>query len=277
METHEEVQTNNQNDVEPENRLIDNRLRRLGSSILDLLPDTTTLQRDRQTFRTAFVHSAALLFVLVCGACALLAYRVLEPFLRSILWSILAGAFLFPFKNHLTSLARQSLKQIDTGSYLLFYGLIILLPLKKLDRTIDSIIPLSLRHWKEISIILIFLPTINFLQTGVIYRWLTISYEFFHKLVFIIHIFDSLWVTALVVTYLIAVFTIYDRSETIKKILNLLAIPIWFILLIYLSQFLPATYRLIVLILSIVLTVVGFIVDLREHIDRKYKICLYYD
>lgn len=268
MENLEELKDNDEIDANN-----DSRLRRLGSSILDLLPDNTTIQRDRQTFRTAFVHSAAILFVLVCGACALLAYRVLEPFLRSILWSILAGAFLFPFKNHLTCLTRYSLRQLDTNSYLLFYGIVILLPLKTIDRTIDSIGPLCLRNWKELVIILVFLPTIEFLQTGVIYLWITtIVSDCINKLVVFVHFFDSLWVATLVLPYLLAVLTIYHRSETIKKLLNILAIPIWFISLIYLSQFLPVTYRLIVLILSIVLTVVGFVVDLRENIDRKFEI-----
>ncbi len=82
--------------------------------------------------------------------------------------------------------------------------------------------------------------------------------------------------TTLVIAYIIAVLTIYDSSPVVKTILNLFAIPVWFILLIYLSQFLPVIYRLVVVLLSIVLTVVGFIVDLREHInqnpDRKFVV-----
>ncbi len=250
--------------------MLDNRIRRLGSSILNLLPTTTSPEQDRQTFRTAFVHSAAILFVLACGACALLAYRILEPFLRSILWSILAGAFLFPFKNHLTSIARDSLRQLDDDSHLLFYGLVILLPLKTIDRTIESFGPLCLRNWKELLIIFIFLPTIELLQTAVVYRWvITIGYDVLNILLYIVHIFDSLWITTLIIGYLLAVLIIYNNSPRIKYILDLFAIPVWFILLIYLSQFLPIIYRLIVVILSIILTVVGFVVDLREHIDQN--------
>jgi len=186
------------------------------------------------------------------------------------LWAILAGAFLFPFKNHLTSIARYSLCQLDKDSHLLFYGLVILFPLKTIDRIIESIGPLCLRKWKELLIIFIFLPTIELLQTGVVYRWITtIGYDFLNTLLFIVHLFDSLWVTTLVIAYIIAVLTIYDSSPLIKNILNLFAIPVWFILLFYLSQFLPVIYRLVVVILSIILTVVGFIVDLREHIDQN--------
>ncbi|CAF0779991.1 unnamed protein product [Adineta steineri] len=269
MANHDDSNKQSEN-TEKNNLNDDDRVRRLGSSILNLLPTKTASHRDRQTFRQAFVHSAAILFVLVCGACALLAYRVLEPFLRSILWSILAGAFLFPFKNHLTSTARQYLQQLDTDSHLLFYGLVILLPLRTIDRTIESIGPLFIRKWKELLIIVIFLPTIELLQTGVVYRWvISITDDITNTVVLIVYIFDSIWITTLVIAYLIAVLTIYDSSPLIKSLLNILAVPVWFILLIYLSQFLPVTYRLIVIILSIILTVVGFIVDLREHFDQN--------
>ncbi|CAF3503185.1 unnamed protein product [Rotaria sp. Silwood1] len=265
QEPDEEVQDNNQ-----DNPNDGSLLRRLNSSVLRLRSTTKSLQRDPETFRTAFIHSAAILFVLVCGACALLAYRILEPFLRSILWSILAGAFLFPFKNHLTLKTRYFLRQLDTDSHLLFYGLLILLPLRTIDRTIDSIFPFIKKKWKELLIIFIFLLSIEWIQSGVVYHWLiTIGYDIFDKLGLFVHVFDSLWITTIVIAYLIAVLTIYDSSPLIRILLNLLAIPIWFILLIYLSQFLPINYRLIVVILAIILTVVGFIVDFRERIEQN--------
>ncbi|CAF1487952.1 unnamed protein product [Rotaria sordida] len=258
----EEVHETNPNDGD--------LLRRLSSSVLGFRSNTKLPQRDPETLRTAFIHSAAIVFVLVCGACGLLVYRVLEPFLRSILWSILAGAFLFPFKNHLTLTTRNFLRQLDRNSNLLFYGLVILLPLQTLDRTIDAIVPFIIKRWKELLIIFIFLLLIESFQIDVIYYWLiTIGYDFIFKLGFIVHLFDSLWITTIVISYLIAVLTIYDSSPLIKILLNILAIPIWFILLIYLSQFLPVNCRLIVVILSIILTVVGFIVDFREKTEEN--------
>jgi hypothetical protein len=170
---------------------------------------------------------------------------------------------------------------LDTDSHLLFYGLAVLLPLRTIDRTIESIFPFSIRKWKELLVILTFLLSIVLLQTGVVYRWvITIGYDFINTFVVIVHIFDSPWMTTLVIAYLLAVLTIYDSSPSIRSILNLFAVPVWFISMIYLSQFLPVTYRLAVVILSIVLTVVGFVVDLREHIDqnhaRKFKHILKY-
>ena len=249
---------------------LDNRLQRFHSSILSLLPVRASFQQDQQAFRTAFIHSAAILFILVCGACALLAYEILQPFLRSLLWSILAGAFLFPFKNHLTGIARQSLEQLEKESHLLFYGLAILLPLKKIDRTIESIVPFCRRKWKELLAIAIVLPTIKFLKEGMIYRWIsTIGYDILEKSIYFVHLFDSAWVTALVIGYLIAVLTMYENFPRMKVILDYSAIPIWFILLVYLSQFLPGAIRIILVVLSIILIVVGFVVDTREHVEEN--------
>ena len=80
-------------------RCLDRSYSRFNSSILDLLPRQISQQADRESIHAAFIHSAAIFFVLACGTCALFAYRILEPFLRSILWSILAGAFSLPFET----------------------------------------------------------------------------------------------------------------------------------------------------------------------------------
>ena len=213
--------------------------------------------------------------MLVCSACALLAYRVLEPFLRSILWSILAGAFLFPFKKHLTSRARDYLEQLDFDSHLLFYGLVVLLPLRTIDRTIESMGQLYMKNCNQLLFILILLPSIELLQTGVIYHWIiTIVTDSVAMFISIVHLLDSPWVTAIVIGYLIAVLTIYEQSPLVTSLLNFFAVPVWFILLVYLSQFLPPAYRLTVVVLAIVLTVVGLAVDLRErfHQNRASKL-----
>ncbi|CAF3718103.1 unnamed protein product [Rotaria sp. Silwood1] len=226
-------------------------------SILNLSP-----KRDQQIFRTAFIHSATILFVIVCGACALIVYRILEPFLQSILWSILAGAFLFPFKYRFTSIARYHLRQFDMNSYFLFYGLIIILPIQIFDKTIESICSLCIRKWKQLILIIIFLPSIEFLQSGVIYHCITtIGYDYFIIFERYIHIFDSLWIKSFVIIYIFAVLIFYNSSSLIKYILNIFSIPIWFILFIYLSQYLPVNYRLIVLTLAVILIGIGFVIE----------------
>jgi hypothetical protein len=224
--------------------------------------------RNQEIFHTAFIYFASILFVIVCGACAFLVYHILQPFLQSILWAILAGAFLFPFKNRSTSIARHYLQQLDNDSHLLVYGLVIILPLKIIDKIIESIGPLCIRKWKELVFIIVFLPLIEFFQSGLIYRCITtIGYSYFIKFERHIHIFDSLWIIIFIIIYFFAVFTLYNSSLFIKYILNIFSISIWFILFIYLSQYLSINYRFIVVNLAGILIVAGFIIN--QNINGK--------
>ena len=72
-----------------------------------------------------------------------------------------------------------------------------------------------------------------------------------------------------VLLYIIAVLTLYHHSWWIKTLLNIIAIPIWLILLIHLSQYLPVTYRLAVVTLAIALTILGLTVDLKEYLQQN--------
>ncbi|CAF1179897.1 unnamed protein product [Adineta ricciae] len=137
-------------------------------SILKLSP-----KHDQQVFRRAFIQSTTSLFVIVCGACAFLVYLILEPFIHSILWAILTGALLFPIKHRLTSLTLRYLQQLDTNSHLVSYGLVILLPLRIFDKTIESIGPICIQNYKSLLFTSIFLPSIEFLRSDIVYEWIT--------------------------------------------------------------------------------------------------------
>lgn len=217
-----------------------------------------SLKRDQQIFRTAFIQSACILFLFLCGVCAWLVYHILKPFFHCILWSILTGAFLFPFKNHLTIRARYYLNEFDQHSFLLIF----ILPFKIFDQILESIPPLCIRKWKELILILIFLPSIEIFQTGIIYRWIvTIIYDYFIQFEKFIHIFDSSWIIFIIFIYFFFVCTIYNSSLIIKNLLRIFSIPIWLILFIYLSQYFSINYRFVGVTFISILLVIGFIFD----------------
>jgi hypothetical protein len=225
-------------------------------------------RRDEQIFRTAFIHSTAILFVVICGACAVLVFYILQPFIHSILWAILVGAFLYPFKSRCTAHTLHYLRRLEANSHLLSYGLAILLPLQIFDKAIESIGPLCIQRWKQIALISIFLPSVQFLQSGIVYRWLTtIGYDYFLIYGPYIHVFDSAWVIVVVLSYLCAVLTAYHTSSAVRRSLKLLVVPIWFSFFVYVSQIFPVAYRAIIVTLGGIATCIGYVTD--QNISRK--------
>lgn len=139
------------------------------------------------------------------------------------------------------------------------FGLIVLLPMKILDQSIDFIGMFWIRKWKEFLFVLICLPTIEFLQSGMIYRTMsTLLCNIYIGVERHIQIGDSPWMITMISVYFIAVLTVYNSSKRSRVFLTKLAGPVWCCLFVYLSQILSIHYRVIGLICTSVLTVFGY-------------------
>ena len=239
-------------------------IKRLIFFILD--PQGFSTKHDQKIFRKAFIHSASFVFVILCGICALFVYYILEPFLQSILWSLLAGAFLFPLKYSLTKQTRTYLQQLDINSHLLVIGFSIVLPIKLFNSFLDSIGILCWRKWKQLIFILIFLPSIEYLQSGVVYRCLiTFIYDYIVLFERYIYLFDSSWMLGIIISYFSVVFLFYKSFVWLQILLNVLSMPIWLCLLINLTQILSINYRLVAVTLIIGLITIGFFIELNTN------------
>jgi hypothetical protein len=85
------------------------------------------------------LYNAVALFLLMVGTCV--AYAVcfiLEPFIKPLLWALLCGSVLHPFKYSLTTILQSWFTNLKTNSTPFLFGLAVI-PVKFINKISDSV------------------------------------------------------------------------------------------------------------------------------------------
>lgn len=126
-------------------------------NVFQILP-----QGHDKALKQAFYNTGATLFVVFACCAAVAVYYILEAFLRPLLWAVLCGTFLHPFKNTLTSLVQSWLKALRTSGTPLAVGTI-LLPIQVVDQTSETLGTFIFGNVKLLTSVSLGLPAVYLL------------------------------------------------------------------------------------------------------------------
>uniref|UniRef100_A0A3B5BDD5 Transmembrane protein 245 n=1 Tax=Stegastes partitus TaxID=144197 RepID=A0A3B5BDD5_9TELE len=217
-----------------------------------LLSQPSSLKFDKN-IKQAFYNTGAMIFVAICCGAAVLVYFILEAFLRPLLWAVLCGTFLHPFKYSLARLGRSWLSGLqDTGTPIVVGTLLV--PVWCVNYGVETMGRLVLERLTVLLVIGAGAPLVYFLYLS----WRVIGMQ-----VILGHVcgvigaaldcFHAVWVCTVVFGYLLAV--CFKWSPHTQRYLRALALPVWAALLFFIS--LTGSWRVPIFVVVVGLLIVG--------------------
>ena len=221
-------------------------------------------QANEKDIKNAIFNSLTICFVILLIGTLIAVYFVLEPFLRPLLWALLIGSALFPFKHRLTRVTKAWLQDIRKSNKSVTIQSATL-PFKVANWIIDGIIDIMVDYSKLLLAIFITLLTIHLLMfyfsfTNITFRAIVACLLQVTSLVtFLQSGSNSFIIFSLAFAHLTLV-TFAWRPET-KKWLTLLSPIIWICVLLQITSIL-GTLGALMACSCVTLIVIGLISSL---------------
>ena len=206
-----------------------------------------------KALRKAFYNVAAILFTIFVSGIAIAVYYILQPFLRPMLWALLCGSFLYPFKYKITYSSKIWLRKLNYSKTPLFLGLITL-PFVLVSCLIDAFRTTLCKHYKFIiGGITLFILMILFASMWPFNELMDLGQKLFSVIKLILDCFSSymvsdkviishhnlnqmpwLQISTLILGYIIIV-TLFCNAKT-KLLLQLVSMVLWTIVIFYVAS-----------------------------------------